>query len=396
MVHAVALSPEAGLLAVGTDENVTLCEIHREDMLGGGELRVEPLLTVAQGVKDGGIAFSHDDGSTRGSNGRVKFKDDSSSKISDRSSLQRMVVASGLDVQVLSVATGAALRYFPRDEGRVRCVALSSTGRQLALGGFDRALTLIAVDDGARLFHYSLRPELPSAEAPAAAAPDDESPRDGDDSFKRVPRAGWPTVRQTVAGAGAVGLGLGEIYAVAASAVDEGDTEGRGVLAVGGERLVGGEYKGVTKIYDTSDGAVLAEWHREKRVYALAVTRDGVQVAVGADDYQVFVHELRSGGGGTVQTILTFQPEKGPAFIWSVAWSADCSRLAVGCWNCCAFVYENAPEEDASGSDLEAVSEDDDLDARPPPRAGRRRSSLGAEALRGDAADAPEVEVELE
>ena len=150
-------------------------------------------------------------------------------------------------------------------------------------------------------------------------------------------------MRQTVAGAGAVGLGLGEIYAVAASAVDEGDTEGRGVLAVGGERLVGGEYKGVTKIYDTSDGAVLAEWHREKRVYALAVTRDGVQVAVGADDYQVFVHELRSGGGGTVQTILTFQP-KGPASSGQSR-SADCSRLAVGCWNCCAFVYENAPED---------------------------------------------------
>ena len=187
VVHAVALSPEAGLLAVGTDENVTLCEIHREDMLGGGELRVEPLLMVAQGVKDGGIAFSHDDGSTRASNGRVKFKDDSSPKISDRSSLQRMVVASGLDVQVLSVATGAALRYFPRDEGRVRCVALSSTGRQLALGGFDRALTLIAVDDGARLFHYSFGPSCrrPNPPPPRPTT----KPRDGDDSFKRVPRA---------------------------------------------------------------------------------------------------------------------------------------------------------------------------------------------------------------
>ena len=45
---------------------------------------------------------------------------------------------------------------------------------------------------------------------------------------------------------------------------------------------------------------------------------------------------------GAYETLHTVKYEMfgGPAFIWSCAWSADASRLAVGCWNSRAYLYE--------------------------------------------------------
>ena len=36
---------------------------------------------------------------------------------------------------------------------------------------------------------------------------------------------------------------------------------------------------------------------------------------------------------------ITYEPAGGPAFIWSLEWSEDQSRLVLGCWNQLAYLY---------------------------------------------------------
>lgn len=47
---------------------------------------------------------------------------------------------------------------------------------------------------------------------------------------------------------------------------------------------------------------------------------------------------------------MAYTPLGGPAFIWSAAWSADSSRLVVGCWNRHAYVYAVHQETSAAAA----------------------------------------------
>ena len=91
-------------------------------------LRVEPLLQLAYGAKEGAVRFSSDG--------------------------SRLAIAGGHSVHVVCVEDGAIVRTFEHRR-RVRAVALSSAGWHVIIGGFDKQLCVHALDDGSRLFSYN-------------------------------------------------------------------------------------------------------------------------------------------------------------------------------------------------------------------------------------------------
>ena len=57
--------------------------------------------------------------------------------------------------------------------------------------------------------------------------------------------------------------------------------------------------------------------------------------------------------------VIKYEPLGGPAFIWSLEWSADSSRLCVGCWNSHAYIYaydSAAADHDATRTSLTQVT----------------------------------------
>lgn len=68
----------------------------------------------------------------------------------------------------------------------------------------------------------------------------------------------------------------------------------------------------------------------------LAVPGADVLAAAGYDEAVVL---YGASGEYPVLQKISYQPLGGPAFIWSLEWSADASHLVVGCWNAHAYVY---------------------------------------------------------
>ena len=66
----------------------------------------------------------------------------------------RLAIAGGHSVHVVCIEDGATVRTFERRR-RVRAVALSSAGWHVIIGGFDKQLSVHALDDGSRLFSYN-------------------------------------------------------------------------------------------------------------------------------------------------------------------------------------------------------------------------------------------------
>ena len=213
---------------------------------------------------------------------------------------------------MVNTLSGATITNLKRD-ARTRAGLLSHSGSHLLVGGFDRCVSIVKVDEGARLFR-----------------------------FKDV---------------------LQDVFALAAT--DHGGDE---ILVVGGLRTptASGGGKGVTVVFDAATGTAISRWERAKPVYALALTQEGAQCAVGAYDNQVIVHDVAT---GAPQQTYTYKSTVGPAFIWSVSFSGCGNRLAVGCWNHRAYVYENMqlnPSDDGEevdNNDDDSSSSNDDEDS---------------------------------
>ena len=84
---------------------------------------------------------------------------------------------------------------------------------------------------------------------------------------------------------------------------------------------------------------------QSKPVWAASVSRRWLEMCV---------HLYRTTGDRDLLQTIKYTPLGGPAFIWSLNWSADGARFIVGCWNQQTFLYHVDPD----AGDAEAECEE--------------------------------------
>ena len=160
-------------------------------------------------------------------------------------------------------------------EGRVRCVALTSTGSIVLVGGFDRKATLQNVCAGTELYHF------PCAE---------------------------DVVRS--------------VHLSADSSR----------LAIGSEK----HGKGCVCLYDTIRQTRLAEWEHPKSVWCVRLSPDARILAAAGYAMKMSIYDTHT---LQLLQEVAYTSTRGPAFIWSMDFSRDSSHLALGCWSGNAHLY---------------------------------------------------------
>lgn len=139
VVHSVSFTATGEHLAVGLSDCTEVYQLFFSEMPAQGfedgtdevmqrAVIVEPLLYLECPAQQGGVAFSR--------------------------SASQLAIAGNQLVTVFDIVSGGTICKMPRN-GRVRCVALSSAGGIVVVGGFDRKVTLHDICAGTELQHYS-------------------------------------------------------------------------------------------------------------------------------------------------------------------------------------------------------------------------------------------------
>ena len=193
---------------------------------------------------------------------------------------QLLAVGGGSELWMYDVRTGALCRHEQRN-ARVRTIAMfqDEAGVVLLDGGFDRQVTMQQANLGSSLFAY--------------------------------PSSG--------------GIEGQEVKSVALS------TDGA-MLAIGYESAK----QGLLELYDTRHNKCLLTRKDPKQVSAVALTPDGRLLAAAGYSCALRVYDTN-----TLATVIEVDYNRSdmPAFIWSLAFSADSQTLAVGCWDRFAYRY---------------------------------------------------------
>ena len=176
-----------------------------ESVLEVHGLTCEPLLWLECPAQQGGVAFSQEG---------------------------KLAVAGNQLVTVFDTVSGGTLCKMPR-AARVRCVALTSTGGIVVVGGFDRKATLHNVVAGTELTHYACAEDI---------------------------------VRSVHLSADSSRLVIG--------------SEKRG--------------KGCVCLYDVNSGALRGEWERPKGVWCVRLSPDGSVLAAAGYDMKMTVYDTAS------------------------------------------------------------------------------------------------------
>ena len=105
--------------------------------------------------------------------------------------------------------------------------------------------------------------------------------------------------------------------------------------------------KGCVVLFDANDQQMRHAWDCEKAIWAVRFSSDAKALAAAGFDMALTLYSTVS-----LQAVqkIKYTPLGGPAFIWSLEWSTDSSRLILGCWNTHAFVYAFNPTAVESGS----------------------------------------------
>ena len=82
---------------------------------------------------------------------------------------------------------------------------------------------------------------------------------------------------------------------------------------------------------------MLGTWVQPREVWAVRISPDNAFLAAAGYDATLYLYDtlaLR-----LLQKIGPYESAGPPAFIWTLEWSLDASRLAVGCWNGITYLY---------------------------------------------------------
>ena len=131
MVHSLALNGAGTTLAVGTSEHTEIYRVilQRDQKYPDAPPTYfcEPLLVLECPALQGGVAFSQN---------------------------EQIAIGGNQLVSVFDLETGGMLVKMERED-RVRCVALSTDGECLVIGGFDKMVRMQMIERGTELYHFS-------------------------------------------------------------------------------------------------------------------------------------------------------------------------------------------------------------------------------------------------
>lgn len=277
VVHSVSLTAGGDNLAVGLSDCTEVYQLFHSEAFEetgdadggtGGDVEVrlvrttivEPLLFLDCPAQQGGVAFSKEGG--------------------------KLAIGGSQLVTVFDIISGGTILKQPRD-GRVRCVALTSGGSIVVVGGFDRKATLHNIDSGTGLSHFTVCDDVVRSVHLSA------------DSSR---------------------------------------------LAIGSDMLG----KGYVCLYDVNSGLRLGEWEHPKAVWCVRLAPNGRILAAAGYDMKMTIYDTVT---FAQLYQVGYPMKAGPAFIWSMDFARDSKTFCVGVWNGGAYLYSIAETSAASSGD---------------------------------------------
>lgn len=107
--------------------------------------------------------------------------------------------------------------------------------------------------------------------------------------------------------------------------------------------------KGAVVLFEASGASRMRHhWDHDKSVWAVRFSPNVQMIAAAGYDMCVTLYSVST---YTTLQKIKYTPLGGPAFIWSLAWSADSSRMALGCWNTYAYLYSCSQPNDSETPD---------------------------------------------
>lgn len=312
-IHSVSFKADGRMIAVGTGAQTEVYMIsnvddgHRDGMsahaskwellrkllmssLGDSSrqtagwltLVCEPLLRLDTPAMQGGVCFS---------------------------SGSRLAITGHQRVSVVDIESGCTVRQIERTS-RQRTVTLSPDGCTLAFGGFDGKLTMHQVDSGAEMEVFG---------------------SDVQRGWLKLQKANvmvrsihfCSVLMQLAVGLEDDGQGRVELYHVETLE-----------LVVSWARPKPG-----VRLYSLPSVATQPRVHpcsASLAVWAVCLSPDGSHLAAAGYDCSLALYDACS---HVHLTQVTYRAERGPAFVWSLAFSSNGKMLAVGCWNGSTHVY---------------------------------------------------------
>ena len=287
VVHSVSLDASGKHLAIGCSETTDIYQVeyHNDDVGGAAQITCEPLMWLDCAAQQGGVSFSKSQG--------------------------KLAIGGAQLVTVFDIVSGGTVANMPHD-GRVRCVALSSNGAIVVIGGFDRKMTLHNIGAGAEVYDFECADDL---------------------------------IRTVHLSADSSRLAIGS------------DKQGKGWIS----------------LYDANDQVLLGEWEHPKPVWSVRLSPNGRLLAAAGYGFKMVLYDT-----ATLQLLqeIKYTSKIGPAFIWSMAFSDDNRRLALGCWSGNTHIYEVSSLSDLAPADSTADA------SRPPHSEAEPAAAVDAAAGR--------------
>jgi len=95
---------------------------------------------------------------------------------------------------------------------------------------------------------------------------------------------------------------------------------------------------GKVKLYNAASSELLNEWEHPKAVWVVRLSSDGSLLASAGYDCKLTVYAAHR-PIEVAPAVVSFDEDKGPAFVWTCNFSANDQILCTGCWNATASMY---------------------------------------------------------
>jgi WD40 repeat protein len=211
----------------------------------------------------------------------------------------RLTIAGEHELTVFDIVTGGTVTKMTRP-ARLRCTALSRAGNVVVCGGFDGRVSLFNLAAGTELCNFDTTNPVAGQD---------------DDGGSRIVRSSDLSSDNTRLAVGSERMGKGEVMLYR-------------VHNMHAKRFASEE---------KHHGGLLHRWEFPKPVWCVRFSPDGSLLAVAGYDCRLTLLNMIT---FEVFTCVNYTSTAGPAFIWSLAFAPDSRRLALGCWNGSAYLYE--------------------------------------------------------
>jgi WD40 repeat protein len=228
----------------------------------------------------------------------------------------KMLASAGVNnaIRLFETASGKEVRPGPGHAAGISSIALSADGKLLASASAPGVIHLWNTATGQDIRHWSCPPTPPGSDVVLAFSPDSQTvvSANGSDAIRFWQAQSGEEKMQLPGNAGDPALSV--------------------LYAPDGTKLILGRRQGTVELWDLADKKVVQQFKYNGPAYALAVTEDGLTLAVAGSN-KVALFDLAS---GMEVRMVNSRSEGAPASlpaVASLAFSPDGKLLALGCYD---------------------------------------------------------------